>query len=163
MRIGANPKGIRPDQQSVRQHCDVVHIMRRHSRQGHLTSRLERIEGAARTPLRTRTSTRRLRDRPSAGTCARIIEERRLGVSMPTLSRKYGISDYSLRRFFAEAGMAPSRSSLTREKVERIADLADSGISIMEVSRRVGAPDSTVRLALARLRAQPGIDKTSST
>lgn len=71
---------------------------------------------------------------------------------MPTLSRKYGVSDYALRRFFAEEGMAPSRSSLTAEQLKQIGVLSRAGISAMEVSRRVGAPDSTVRLELARLR-----------
>lgn len=73
---------------------------------------------------------------------------------MPALSRKYGISDYSLRRLFAEAGMAPSRSSLITERRTQIARLSRTGISAAEISRRVSVPDSTVRLELVRLRTQ---------
>ncbi|WP_281964744.1 helix-turn-helix domain-containing protein [Serinicoccus marinus] len=72
---------------------------------------------------------------------------------MPELSRRYGVSDYALRMFFAEEGLPPNRSSLTREQVEQIAALHQAGTSALEVSRRVGVPDSTVRLELARLRS----------
>jgi len=77
---------------------------------------------------------------------------------MPTLSRKYCVSDYALRQFFAEEGMAPSRTSLTGEQIQQIAKLSQTDISALEVSRRVGAPDSTVRLELARLRAGHATD-----
>ncbi|MBD2760221.1 hypothetical protein IEE94_11965 [Yimella sp. cx-573] len=73
---------------------------------------------------------------------------------MPTLSQKYGVSDYALRRFFAEEGMVPSRTSLTPEQLTQIGALSRTGMSAMEVSRRVGAPDSTVRLELARVRSR---------
>lgn len=135
-----------------------VQIMRRHSRQGHLTSRLGRIADNSLTVERRRSSSRRLRDRLSAAARARIVEERRDGATMTELSRRYGVSDYALRMFFAEEGLAPSRSSPTREQVEQIAVLHQAGASALEVSRRVGVPDSTVRLELTRLRAQANQD-----
>lgn len=127
--------------------------MRRHSRQGHLTSRLGRIADNSQTVERRRASSRRLRDRLSPAARARIVEERRDGATMPELSRRYGVSDYALRMFFAEVGLPPSRSSLTREQVEQIDALHRAGASALEVSRRVGVPDSTVRLELARLQS----------
>lgn len=130
-----------------------MHIMRRHSRQGHLTSRLGRIADNSQAVERRRAGSRRLRDRLSAAARARIVEERRDGATMPELSRRYGVSDYALRMFFAEEGLPPSRSSLTTEQIAQIGILSRAGTSAMEVSRRVGVPDSTVRLELARLRS----------
>lgn len=128
--------------------------MRRHSRQAHLTSRLERISGETIRVTRRRSPSRRLRDRLSSSARRQIVTERQAGVSMAKLSRKYGVSDYALRMLFAEEGMVPSRSSLTQTQIDQIADLLQEGMSAMEVSRRVGVPDSTVRLELARLRSR---------
>ncbi|TWE12594.1 hypothetical protein BKA23_1409 [Rudaeicoccus suwonensis] len=121
----------------------------------HPTSRLKRIAGTTRTVRRTRDTSRRLKDRLSSSVRRQIITERQASAGMPSRAPKYGVSDYSLRIFFAEEGIAPSRSSLAREQVGRIVELASTGISIMEISRRVGVPDSTVRLELARNRSGP--------
>lgn len=126
--------------------------MRRYGRQGHLTSRLERIAVARPIVERIRPQMRQLATRLSDSERARIVEERREGATLPLLMKKYSLSSYSLRLVFAEGGIAPIRTSLSPSQIERIRGLVEADCSVMEIAHSVGAPQSTVRLVVAYLR-----------
>lgn len=126
--------------------------MRRYSRQGHLTLRLERIEGATRTTQRTRSSTRRLRDKLSRADHDSIVRDRRENRdSLAVLAKRYGVSDYSIRMILARAGVAVGSPRMSEGKREQVQQWHRDGVSNMEIARRTGLAESAVALTVAAL------------
>lgn len=127
--------------------------MRRYSRQGHLTSRLDRIADSPPIAERIRPQMRRLSTRLSDAVRSRIVKDRRDGATLPWLMNKHSLSSYSLRLVFAEGGIAPSKASLSSKQLEQIQQLVTTDYSVFAIATLVDAPQSTVRLIVAHLRA----------
>ena len=78
---------------------------------------------------------------------------------MPDLSRRYGVIDSGCGCSLQKKACRRALGARTREQVEQIASLHRNGISAIEVLRRVGVPDSTVRVELTRLGSGQAVDK----
>ncbi len=102
---------------------------------------------------RVRPQMRQLVARLSDSERAHIVKERREGATLPSLMKKYSLSSYSLRLIFAEGGIPPHLSSLTREQRKSIGEAAIAGRTVMETARLIKLPQSTVRLYFAYCRA----------
>lgn len=128
--------------------------MRRYGRQGHLTSRLDRITETPPVTERVRPQVRRLTDRIDDADRASIVKDRREGATLPSLMKKYSLTSYSLRLVFAEGGIPPKKTSLSPEQLKQIRELAMTDCSVMQIARVVAAPQSTVRLIVGWHRSE---------
>lgn len=66
------------------------------------------------------------------------------------------MSSYALRLVFAEGGIPPSASRLTREDQATIREAVITGGSVMEAARSTNLPQSTVKLYFAYCHAAIG-------
>lgn len=99
---------------------------------------------------RTRSSTRRLRDRLSHADRDAIVRDRRdNGDTLAALANRYGVSDYSIRMILAQAGMSLGCPRMDEGQRELVKQWHYDGVSNMEIARRTGLPESTIALTLA--------------
>jgi len=82
--------------------------------------------------------------------------DRRDGATLPSLVQKYSLSSYSLRLILAEAGIPPAKLSIHSERLNEIRAMVHADCTTMEIARAIDAPQSTVRLLVAYLRAVVG-------
>ena len=127
--------------------------MRRYSRQAHLSERIDQIAEAMPQAQRTRPQLRRLADRVGDNERVRIATDRREGATLPSLEQKYSLSSYSLRLILAEAGIPPAKLAIHPERLDQIRAMVHADCTTMEIARATDAPQSSVRLIVAYLRA----------
>ena len=143
-------------QQTVSTCIFPVHLMQRYSRQGYLTSVLDRclvVDGVNPVDRPPRPAARLLKDKLSDADRRVIVQARTVnGVSMLALARRFGVSDHSIRKVLLEAGVWAGRSSIAPETIRHIHNLWLADCSVASIARQTGLPESTVRLQLSRNR-----------
>lgn len=69
---------------------------------------------------------------------------------MRSLSRRYGVSDYSIRLVLLQAGVTLGKPRVTEVEQAAIQFLHKQGVSQLEIARRTGVPKSSVALVIAQ-------------
>lgn len=126
-----------------------VQVVRRYSRQVHLTERLRRIDLGGGTPVPVRpvpAGRVRISDRISDEQRAEIVGAYLGGATAVALADQFGISDYSVRGILIDAGVKRPSKRLSGETLAEIGSLRASGVALAEIGRRVGVSESTVSL-----------------
>lgn len=147
---------------STAQMCQLrnVHIMRRHSRQGHLTVRLERIAAERSKPLKVRERpvpqrvANRLSDRDTDALTALYLR----GASIKSLARSYNISEYSVREMLTASGAKHRTAAVSADEARQISRLRDAGRSLDFIAESLRVSVGTVRIVLAAAGAERGTE-----
>lgn len=81
---------------------------------------------------------------------AAMVEGYRRGIPTTTLCTEYHVSKDTVLRILAQAGVQMRRQPMTPEQVDEAGRLYVGGLSLSQVSERIGAHQDTIRLALLR-------------
>lgn len=134
--------------------------MRRHSRQGHLTSRLERVEKASSVVQKVpqRRTPHRIARRLSNQSRRALIAQYESGASIKGLAKTFAISEYSVREVLVASGSKPCSAAVTSVQIDEIVEMRQKALSLDAIANAVGLSVGTVRIVLAGYR--PGIRRT---
>ncbi|QGH68701.1 hypothetical protein [Pseudactinotalea sp. HY158] len=130
----------------------IVHVVRRYSRQVHLTEHLDRIDLAdqGKGPVRPVPVPRgRISDRLDDERCGEIVSAYLGGTTVAALARQFEISDYSVRRILIGAGVKRPARGLSDRCIAQAKSLRAAGMSFAEVGQQLGIAESTVHLMMA--------------
>lgn len=125
--------------------------MRRHSRQGHLTARLERIQSRICPPVSTRQRpTEYLVSRRLSGASrAALIRHYGAGSSIKGLARQFGLSEYSVRQVLVSGGVKSYGDAATSSQVREIVAMRNDATPLDSIAKAVGLSVGTIRIVLA--------------
>ena len=131
-----------------------MHIMRRHSRQGHLTSRLERIERASSVVQKAvqRRMPHRIARRLSIQSRRALIAQYESGASIKGLAKRFAISEYSVREVLVASGSKPCSTAVTSVQIDQIVEMRQKAQSLDTIAKAAGVSVGTVRIVLAARR-----------
>lgn len=126
--------------------------MRRYSRQGHLTSKIDHLLATATrndAPVATRPVRASGHWRPDEASRAAIGSSYARGATVAALAREHSLSEFSVRKLLVCAGAMPLTAYLSAKQIKEIHVLRAGGLSKMAIARRLGVSDGTVRIVLA--------------
>lgn len=128
--------------------------MRRHSRQGHLTSRLERIERASSVVQKAvqRRTPHRIARRISSESRRALIAQYESGASIKGLAKRFAISEYSVREVLVANGSKPCSTAVTSVQIDQIVEMRQKAQSLDAIAKAAGVSVGTVRIVLAARR-----------